>query len=68
MASATNERSGEEKRRRRMNLLSSIIFAWKRVEMERQNEDRQVYIYGIFRGVDWVIQENRITKQILPML
>jgi hypothetical protein len=68
MASATNERRGEEKRRRRMNLLSSIIFAWKRVEMERQNEDRQVYIYGIFRGVDWVIQENRITKQILPML
>jgi hypothetical protein len=68
MASATNERRGEENRRRRMNLLSSIIFAWKRVEMERQNEDRQVYIYGIFRGVDWVIQENRITKQILPML
>jgi hypothetical protein len=67
MASATNERRGEKKRRR-MNLLSSIIFAWKRVEMERQNEDRQVYIYGIFRGVDWVIQENRITKQILPML
>jgi hypothetical protein len=68
MASATNERRGEENRRRRMNLLSSIIFAWKRVEMERQNEDRQVYIYGIFTGVDWVIQENRITKQILPML
>ena len=29
---------------------------------------QKVYIYGIFRGSEWVIQENRITMQILPKL
>jgi len=75
MTSEKNERR-EGTRRRRMDLLSSIFFYWRREEMERENDEGswswhwepfKVYLWDLLSG-EWVTQENRKTMQILPCL
>ncbi|KAJ6955859.1 hypothetical protein NC652_007078 [Populus alba x Populus x berolinensis] len=51
------------------SLLLEMEQKWRHnVRVDGSNGTESIYIYGIFRGSEWVTQENRITMQILPKL